>query len=86
MNISEFFRSEPLPIQRVHQSNYSGSFNMKPSPPRTLPPDHSDSDSDTGGEIEWSDPHDFVRSDSIIQVSPHFDEQALGKGIKNIPF
>ena len=42
---------------------------MKPSPPRTLPPDHSDSDSDTGGEIEWSDPQDFIRSDSIIQVS-----------------
>lgn len=59
--------SEPLPVQRVNPK-----LLLRPSPPRNFPPSSSESDSNSGGEIELADDnHDasFIRSDSILQGS-----------------
>ena len=56
-----------MPIQQVDHGNYM----TRPSPPRSKPPDYSESDSNSGGEIDMSENNDasFIRSDSILQVN-----------------
>lgn len=74
-----YYRSEPVPIQPVDH----GKYMIRPSPPRTKPPDHSESDSNSGGEIDMmSDPNDtsFIRSDSILQVIFPFAHTRLNIG------